>query len=86
MMTREQNALLKKIMETDFVLHETVLYLDGHKNNAKALNFYKKIGEGREKLYKEYNEKYGPIDYTQVRSGKWTWTDGPWPWQNEKEG
>lgn len=84
-MNKEQAKLLRKLMDVDFVIHETVLYLDGHPNNQKALDFYKKAITEQKEIYNQYTTQYGPIVAENVRQDTWTWIDFPWPWQNDKE-
>lgn len=82
-MTKEQAKDMKKLMEIDFVIHETVLYLDGHPENKKALDFYNKVNNERKKAYDMYVSRYGPLNAYDVRQNSWTWIDTPWPWQRE---
>ena len=30
----------------------------------------------------EYQNKYGPLFADMTVGDKWTWIDGPWPWQH----
>lgn len=79
----DRDALLKRLMAADFALHETVLFLDVHPKNKKALEYYKKMQKLREELAEEYREKFGPLTYYEVRAtNEWNWPDYPWPWQN----
>lgn len=84
-MKAQQAEMLRKVMEVDFVLHETVLYLDGHPDNQKAMDSYKKVSAEQDEIYKQYKEKYGPITADNVLQNYWSWIDFPWPWQNGKE-
>ncbi|MBO7254184.1 MAG: spore coat protein CotJB, partial [Clostridia bacterium] len=34
---------LRKLQSLQFALHETVLYLDGHPNCSKAMEYYKEM-------------------------------------------
>ncbi|MFA6730360.1 MAG: spore coat protein CotJB [Eubacteriales bacterium] len=83
-MTRRE--LLKKLMDIDFVIHETVLYLDGHPNNKKALDYYKTVQEEQKEIYNQYATQFGPVTAENVKQDTWTWINEPWPWQNEREG
>ena len=83
-MTRRE--LLKKLMDIDFVIHETVLYLDGHPNNKKALDYYKTVQEEQREIYNQYATQFGPVTAENVKQDTWTWINEPWPWQNEREG
>jgi len=82
MVNKERAALLKRLMAADFALHETVLFLDTHPTNKKAMEYYKKMQSVREEIAEEFREKYGPLTYYEVKSADWNWTDYPWPWQN----
>ena len=41
----DRQKALWKLQYMDFAIHETVLYLDGHPDNKKALEYYKKAVE-----------------------------------------
>lgn len=41
-MNVNKETMLRRLQAADFVLHETVLYLDGHPTNQKALEFFRK--------------------------------------------
>ncbi len=84
-MNAQQAMLLRKLMDVDFVIHETVLYLDGHPNNQKALDFYRKATAEQREIYDQYTKQFGPIKAENVRQDHWAWIDMPWPWQNEME-
>jgi spore coat protein JB len=76
-----------RVHELAFALYETALYLDGHPNDRRALEYYKKMKERYEKVLAEYEQKYGPITLgsdAAIKNGKWEWVNTPWPWQNEK--
>ena len=74
---------LKKIQIIDFVLNDTVLYLDTHPNCKEALEYYNKYLEMRKSAVKEYVSLFGPIELTDtnVCGGSWKWSDGPCPWE-----
>ena len=42
MMNANKETMLRRLQAADFVLHETVLYLDGHPTNQKALEFFRR--------------------------------------------
>ena len=81
-MTSRQKALWK-LQYMDFAIHETVLYLDGHPDNEKAMEYYKKAVAERNEYAEHFISKYGPITSKDVCSDKWTWIDSPWPWEKE---
>lgn len=83
-MKKEQSELLDLIRVLGFNVYDTVLFLDTHPNNKKALSYYKKYQQLLEKAVKEYTTYFGPltIDTAEVEN-KWTWGDDPWPWERE---
>ena len=80
----DRERLLRRIQEEDFVVYETVLYLDGHPRNKIALAFYDKHRAIAKGLRDEYEGKYGPITiYANNDMNDWHWIDRPWPWEKE---
>lgn len=83
-MTNEKDHLLRRIQAEDFVLYETVLFLDGHPKHRKALAHYHKHLALAKKLREEYEHRFGPLT---VMGGKneneWQWVCRPWPWEKE---
>lgn len=84
-MNNERAQLLKKLQTTSFCINEVALYLDGHPTNKMALAFYDKIKREHKDLMQKYETTYGPLTYYNAGGPSWTWIQGPWPWQNEKE-
>jgi len=80
------NKLLNRLRELNFALLETNLYLDGHPNNRKALEYYKKVKAARDIAYEDYVKNCGPMFAVDVRQDYWSWINDPWPWQTEGEG
>ncbi len=75
-------ALLRKIMEVDFALNETVLYLDTHPDCKRALALYHEYAEKSKELKTCYNENYGPLSPDDnVSKTSWDWICAPWPWE-----
>ncbi len=80
-----RDTMLDAIRSAGFALLETVLYLDTHPGDAAAIRYYTNmLADYREKIEK-YEAAYGPL--TPMMTGapmgdSWTWTDGPWPWQD----
>lgn len=77
----EQKKLFRKIQLYEFAVHETVLYLDGHPEESKALEFYKKYNCKLKELKEEYENKFGPLSAFGNAHETWKWTDCPWPWE-----
>lgn len=79
-----QRELFKKIQTLEFVVHDTVLYLDTHPMDQAALCYYHHYREMLAAAVDEYNTCYGPLTADSVMSrNKWTWIDKPWPWEME---
>lgn len=80
----ERDRLLRRIQEEDFTVYETVLYLDGHPQNRKALAFYDEHCKIAKALRNEFESKYGPLTVCENRDpADWHWIDRPWPWERE---
>ena len=82
--TLDRASLLKKIQAMDFALYETVLYLDGHPKNKKALEYYREHRDALKALKEEYSRRFGPLTiYDNYDNDSWQWVDKPWPWEKE---
>ncbi len=80
-------AILKrKIFETDFAIHELVLFLDTHPANQKAIKLLAEFRKKRQELIGIYEDKFEPFVITadDAYTGEcWQWLKGPWPWEND---
>jgi spore coat protein JB len=79
-MNREE--LMRKIQQLSFAKCETELFLDTHPECMMALNYYNKIVGELDVAMEEYQNMYGPIVAEASGADKWSWVNGPWPWQN----
>ena len=79
-----QAELLTKIDALSFAMIDLNLLLDVNPENRDAINLYSKYRDEKEKLTKDYENKYGPIttDSDKLNSFPWGWIDMPWPWDN----
>ncbi|HBR31995.1 MAG: spore coat protein CotJB [Eubacteriales bacterium] len=84
-MNNERAQALKKLQIISFAVNEAALYLDGHPTNKMALAFYEKAVKEHKDLLAKYEKTYGPITFFSASGPSWTWVQGPWPWQNERE-
>ena len=83
-MSREE--LMREIHALSFAMTEAQLFLDTHPECRDALMYFKDLGGKLDVLMTEYQNKYGPLFADMTVGDKWTWVDGPWPWQhNGKE-
>lgn len=60
-MNCEKRSMLTYLVELDFALAETNLYLDTHKNDDNALILYNTLVTKYKNLEYSYESKYGPI-------------------------
>ena len=82
-MNANKETMLRRLQAADFVLHETVLYLDGHPTNQKALEFFRKAKTAYDELLAEFQQAFGPqTAYAADGSSPWEWVQGAWPWQS----
>lgn len=78
----EQEAFLYKIMELNFAINDLNLYLDLHKENKEVFNVLIKYLEENKKLEKEYAEKYGALELSDLKEN-YSYLNNPWPWCKE---
>ena len=82
-MDKNRANLLNKISKAGFVLNELSLFLDTHQTDVHALRYYDIYYKKHEEFVKEYERLYGPLTRKMTSPDRWTWCDGPWPWENE---
>lgn len=81
--TPDRKKLLKELMEYDFTLQELILFLDTHPNDCAALDMYHDIQAKCEQTKARYEQYFGALCPSKVKdTDQWTWTRGPWPWEN----
>jgi spore coat protein JB len=79
---------LSELQVLGFAIQELALYLDTHRDDAEALDLYRKY----QKLYHEgmmqYSESCGPLNHRTPSDGPYNWLNDPWPWEycGNKEG
>lgn len=78
----ERESLMRRLQVESFAMYDTLLYLDTHPTDQKALEYYHRIVDMNEETMNQYIQRFGPIDATDVIStDRWTWVDTPWPWE-----
>ncbi|NMB27412.1 MAG: spore coat protein CotJB [Tissierellia bacterium] len=80
-MDKEQMRLLKELMEVEFVVLETALYLNTHPNDERALRLHNTYSQKLSELESLYQARYGPLKNTGMSGCPWAYIDGPWPWE-----
>lgn len=79
-MDREQMNLLVEIMEENFVVLETALYLDTHPYDEAALRLHNSSSQRYHQLVDMYESRYGPLRNTSMSGHPWAYIDELWPW------
>ncbi len=79
--TMSADMLLRKIQELSFAKVECELFLDTHPDCRQALDYYHRLVDELDGYLMEYQNTYGPLVATASMGDRWTWVDGPWPWQ-----
>ncbi|MDE5539322.1 MAG: spore coat protein CotJB [Bacilli bacterium] len=69
-------------MAYSFAINDLNLYLDLHPDDKEMFETFKKYVKEKEKLCKEYEKNYGPLEITDTTGSKYNWIDSPWPWDN----
>jgi len=78
-----KDSLMSEIMKFEFAADELTLFLDTHPCDLKALEMRSAVVTKLNKLKSLYNDNYGPITADSITdTEKWSWLDGPWPWEN----
>lgn len=80
----DRQKLMKQIASLDFAIIELHIFLNTHPDDMTAAQKMDEYIEKSNKLRAEYEEKYGPIQSTDISSNQWAWISNPWPWDNEE--
>lgn len=80
---------LSQLQVIGFAIQELALYLDTHREDAEALELYRKYQHLYRQQEEEYTKKNGPFTHTsKSEASQYQWLDDPWPWEycGNKEG
>jgi spore coat protein JB len=82
-----RKALVSRIHALDFAILELGLFLDTNPCDEQALCKRREYLDTRNALIAAYEEQFGPyvVNSKQVKGDRWSWVDGPWPWEYGKE-
>lgn len=82
----EREKLLNQIRSYGFAMKDLNLYLDVNPNNTSYINLYNEYKKIKEKLWKQYEKTYGPLDLMSesLEKNNWVWNNSPWPWEGDK--
>lgn len=65
-----------------FAIQELALYLDTHREDAEALELYRRYQEMYQNGRNEYEKTGGPLTHGSVTQGtQYAWLEDPWPWE-----
>lgn len=79
-----QCQLLKKINEYSLALVDTMLYLDTHPSDQKALTYYNEILTKYKDYHHTFSMQFYPLVATEVTcSNPFSWVYSPMPWEKE---
>lgn len=77
-----QHQLLLCITQMGFALDDTILYLDTHPCDKKAMEYYEKTKELYQEAMCKYTMEYGPLEAKNCScTDHWDWVMQPWPWE-----
>ncbi len=79
----EKEKMLYKVMALSFAVNDFNLYLDLHPGDKELFGLFKNYLNEYEKLCKDFEQIYGPLEITGTKGNKYNWIDSPWPWDNE---
>lgn len=79
----DRQKLLYEVSKIDFALKELNLYLDTHSYDQQAMANFRQYNTLKNKLVKDYTEKYGPLvlSCVDMDSREWKWAIQDWPWE-----
>ena len=83
-MCPEEMRLWTQLREASFAMDELRLYLDTHWEEPGALALWQQYRLQRQNALEELALRDIPVNADGAMSPeKWTWTEGPWPWEGE---
>lgn len=65
-----------------FAIQELALYLDTHRDDAEALELYRRYQELYRNVQSEFVKNNGPLSHGSLSTTKqYDWLNDPWPWE-----
>ena len=79
----EQAEALLNLNQMHFGMHEANLYLDVFPNDIKMMQEFGRYRDGYNRLLKEYETKYGPLNISDeyLNSIPFAWENNEFPWE-----
>ena len=79
---KERNITPKtELQALAFAVNELALYLDTHRDDARALELYREYQKLYHQCRHEYADNCGPMSHRTPTEGPYRWLDDPWPWE-----
>ena len=81
-----EKIMKRNIHAYDFAIHETVLFLDTHPRDQKALHMLHEYRRRKKEEIDKFEKRFGKyIVTTDDVQGHdcWEWIDCPWPWERQ---
>ena len=80
---REKNPTPKNSLQTlAFAIQELALYLDTHRDDAKALEVYRAYQQIYHDAMMRFNDQQMPINHGMPNNNEnYDWLNDPWPWE-----
>lgn len=74
---------LRRLQAIDFALADLILYLNAYPNSSEALAYFYQLKEERQQLMGSAPEGvFPPVTALDQQSpDRWSWIQGPWPWE-----
>ena len=73
---------LSELQVLGFAIQELALYLDTHRDDAEALELYRRYQQLLHDKRMEYVRKHGPLSHRdQTAAPEYEWLNDPWPWE-----
>lgn len=77
-----RDELMMRIQALSFAMTETQLFLDTHPECRAALDNYRRLADELDAAMAEYQNMHAAIVPEATAADRWSWVEGPWPWQN----
>lgn len=73
-------VMLIELMELEFALTETALYLNTHPEDERALRIHNNNSAQYFRLKEVYEMQFGLLTNQGMSGCPWNYVDEPWPW------
>jgi len=81
----DRERMMRNVQMYHLALEDTILFLDSHPEDRDALSYFGEVREKNNEAMSAFESKYGPLTSDRAPAAdRWTWVDGPWPWENDR--